>query len=155
MAVMAHPKLEIRSLIPPFELLSAEGQAVNVWQFKQWNNLLLLFLPGADCPGCMEFLDGLKRDYHQYHEERTVALVIVRGGVHEAVNLRDRLDPPFQILYDPEGHVTEQYAYQTPAVFVTDRFGELKAEWIARDGRFPSQKDVMDVIELINLECPE
>ncbi len=154
-ATIAHPKLEVRSLVPPFELLSAEGQAVNIWRFKQQKNLLLVFLPDADCPGCMEFLDSLVREYHQYHEERTEALVIVKGDADAAVHLTDRLNPPFHILYDPEGHVTQQYTYETPAVFVTDRFGELRAEWIARDGRFPTQKDILDTVDLINLECPE
>lgn len=154
-ATIEHPKIEVRSLIPPFELLSAEGQAVNLWRFKQQSNLVLIFLPIPDCPGCTEFLDVTKRNYHQYHDERTVALVIVRGDADAAVSLRDRLDLPFQILYDPDGHVTQQYAYETPAVFVADRFGELRAEWTAGDGRFPSQKDILDTVELINLECPE
>ena len=38
---------------------------------------------------------------------------------------------------------------------VDNRFGELRAEWFARGGRFPAQKEILDVVELINLECPE
>lgn len=56
MTAMAKPRLELRSLIPPFELPATDGRAVNIWQFKQKSNLVLVFIPGADCAGCTDFL---------------------------------------------------------------------------------------------------
>ncbi len=147
MAIATAPRLEIRTMIPPFELPSADGRSVNVWQFKQRQNLVLVFLPSLNCPGCAEFIESTSENAHEYDEEGTVVLLIVRSDIEAAV-----LHSPLEVLYDRDGRVTEQYTSVLPAVFVADRFGELQAEW---QGRFPSQKDILDAVELINLECPE
>jgi len=147
MAIATAPKLEIRTMIPPFELPSADGESVNVWQFKQQKNLVLVFLPSMSCPGCAEFVEKMDENCREYDEELAAVLVIVRSD-RDAIALRS----PLAVLYDRDGRVTEQYASSAPAVFVADRFGELQAEW---QGRFPSQKEILDVVELINLECPE
>lgn len=152
----AEPKLQVRTQIPPFQLMSADGQAVNIWDFKALKHMVLVFLPRSDCPSCIEFLRTAVNTYNQYEEERAVWLPVVRGNVEQAVAIRDAVQPPFPVLFDPEGKVTGQYTNVLPAVFVADKFGELYAEWfVGTTGIFPSQKDILDVVELINLECPE
>jgi len=156
MAVMLRPKLKLRSLIPVFQLMSADGRAVNIWDYKSRKNMVLAFLPASDCPECVEFLRSASNMYHRYEEENAVLLLIVRGGVESATALYDKLHPPFPILYDEIGEVTRRYTDVVPAVFVADKFGELYAQWIVGpDGFLPTQKEILDVVELINLECPE
>jgi peroxiredoxin len=149
-------KLNPRQMIPPFELMSADGNAVNICDFKGRKNMAIFFLPGGDCPVCTEFLHTVVNAYHHYEEENTAVLPIIRDGVERAVALRDELKPPFPILYDEMGKVTAQYTDRVPAVFVVDRYGELYAEWVVGPGgSLPTQKEILDVADLINLECPE
>lgn len=156
MAVAVEPKLKPRTMIPVFQLMSAEGKPVNIWDYKGRRNMVLAFLPQADCAECLDFLQSVSRMYHRYHEENAVLLAIVRGDVGSATGLYDRLHPPFPILYDEIGEVTGRYTDRLPAVFVADKFGELYSEWvIGPAGFFPTQKEILDVVELINLECPE
>ena len=152
MVTALQPKLSLHAMIPPFTLPSVEGEPVSVWDFKGRANLVLAFLPGGDCAECEEFVHAVMDNSDAYREERTEVFGIVR----EAEAHFDELHPAFPLLYDETGEATEKYTDALPAVFVADRFGELYAQWIiGPDGLFPAQKRILDVIELINLECPE
>jgi len=156
MAITVEPKLKVRSMIPVFELTSADGRRVAIWNYKSRRNIVLVFLPVPICRACIDFLQSAGKTCHQYEEEDAVLLAIVQGDVDSATALREKLEPPFPILFDPAGQVTARYTTEVPAVFVADRFGELYAQWIVGpEGTFPSQKKILDVVELINLECPE
>ena len=156
MAAAVETKLKPGSMIPAFQLMSAEGRSVNTWDYKGRMNMVLAFLPGEGDAGSTGFIRSVAEMYHQYEEEDAVFIGIVDGGVERANSLRDELHPPFPILYDEAGEVTGSYTDALPAVFVADRFGELYAQWVVgAAGFFPSQKEVLDALELINLECPE
>lgn len=149
-------KLELRSMIPVFQLMSTEGQTVSLWDFKGRKNLVLVLLPGEECSECVGFLRLVKNSYSSYVVENAVCIAVVRGDIQKAQELHDQLDPPFPILYDPQGAATDRYTDRLPAVFIADRFGQLYAQWtIDPETDFPSQKRVLDIVELINLECPE
>jgi peroxiredoxin len=139
-------------MIPAFQLMSADGRAVNIWDYKGRENLVLAFLPGMPGLGDLEFLENVRKSYEQYEEENAEFLAVLRGDMETATALFDQMHPPFPILYDERGEVTARYTDDLPAVFVADKFGELYAEWICE---YPSQKQILDVAELINLECPE
>lgn len=156
MPAVTKPKLEVGSIIPFFELMSVEGRTVSIWDLRAKKNMVLVFLPAEDCPSCDDFLRSTALSYHRYETERADVLAIVRGTFEQAMSLRDRIRPPYPVLYDVTGAVTSRYTDELPAVFVADKFGELYAEWIVgRGGFFPAQKEILDIVELINLECPE
>ena len=147
--------ITVKSMIPVFELMSADGTTVNIWDYKGRKHMVLIFLPD-ECPICTEFLGSIANAYHQYEEDDAVVLPIVVGSRKQAVKLRDELNPPYPILFDEHGMVAERYTDRLPAVFVADKFGELYGEWIVgRGATLPSQKEILDVLDLINLECPE
>ena len=152
---VAEPKLKIRSMMPVFQLMTADGETVNRWDYKGRKHMVLAFLP-ADCPVCTEFLHIVSNAYHQYEEENAVFLPAIVGSREQAIDLRDELDPPYPILFDEHGKVAERYTDRLPALFVADKFGQLYAEWIVgRGGSMPMQKDILDVLDAIELECPE
>ncbi|MHB0913235.1 MAG: peroxiredoxin family protein [Armatimonadota bacterium] len=144
--------MEIGNMIPPFELMSTDGETLNVWDYKGHRNLALAFLPAVPCPDCPVFLDTAVRIYPQYEEEQTEMVVIVKGTQEQAIALKDRFHTPFPVLFDPTGEVTTRYADTVPSVVVTDRFGEVRAIWT---GKLPEHRQILDVVELANLECPE
>ena len=156
MIVASAPKLSLRTMVPPFELPSAGGGTISIWDYKGLHHLMIAFLPGGDCPECIEFLRAVSDEYPQYEEENTVVLAAIRDTESRANALHDQLQPPFPVLYGETGVVSDRYASSLPAVFVADKFGELYAQWIVGPGgSFPSQKEILDVLDLINLECPE
>jgi len=155
MAVTLMTKLTPGKLIPFFELPSAFGGSVSLWNLKAKKNMVLAFIPN-ECPICDEFLYTLTSAYYQYETENTQILVIVCGDEKAASRIQDEVGPPFPILYDADGRITGEYTDRIPAVFVADKFGELRRQFIPGPGEsLPSQKEILDVVELINLECPE
>lgn len=156
MSVGLQPKLTVGELMPPFTLPSTRGGNVSLWDFKELRNLVLVFLPGGDCAECEEFIHSLLDHAASYEEEWSAVLVVVRDTEWHANALLEKLHPSLPILYDKIGGVIETYTNCLPAVFVADRFGELLSQWIVGPGGlFPSQKEILDVVELANLECPE
>ncbi len=150
------PRLELETLIPPLRLPSAGGEEIDVWDLKGRKNLVLAFFPGGPCAECEEFVEAVKAEYEHYSEDNAVVLAIVRDAEWHAALLQDRFQPPFPVLYDKSGDMMARYTRCLPAVFVADKFGELYAQWIiGPGGKFPAQKEILDVLDLINLECPE
>ena len=155
MTAAAEPRLKLKSMIPVFELMSVDGKTVNVWDYKGRKHMVLAFL-APDCPLCTEFLQMIARAYHQYEEENAVFLPVIVGRREQAEALQDELHPPYPILFDQHGKVAERYTDRLPAIFVADKFGQLYAEWIVRPGEeLPTQKEILDVLDAIELECPE
>ena len=155
MAAIAEPKLGVRSMIPVFQLKSTDGKTVSIWDYKGRKHVVLAFLP-PECPVCMAFLRSVSDAYQRYEEENAVVLPIIIGSQEQAVSVHDELQPPYPILYDEHGKVGDRYTDRLSAIFVADKFGELYAKWNAGRGEsFPSQKDILDVLEAIELECPE
>lgn len=129
---------------------------MRIWDYKGRRNMVLVFLPAESCPECSNFVSGAAASYDSYDEENAVVLAVLTGDLEEAVAFRDELKAPFPMLYDPQGWVTARYTDWPPAVFVADKFGELYAEWtVGHGGFFPTQEEILDTLELINLECPE
>ncbi len=149
-------RLEIKEIIPPFQLMSAEDKPVNTRSFKQKKNLILVFISAESRPDCIEFLRGMIGAHLEYQDEHTEALVVVRGDQQAANKLHKELHPPFPILYDAFGIVTNEYTDRLPAVIISDRHGRLYAEWIVGEGgSFPTHKELLDTIDLMNLEYRE
>lgn len=156
MAGTTETQLKLRTTIPIFQLMSAEGRPVSIWDYKGRKNIVLVFLTKDQWQLCLEFLRSTINVYHQYEEEDAIVLAIVQGNLADATALHHDLKPSFPILYDPDGKVTQRFTSHLPAVFVADRYGEVHAKWIVEPEKgFPTQKEVLDALDLINLECPE
>jgi peroxiredoxin len=95
-------------------------------------------------------------------ENETRALAIVAAPHNRASHLKDTLHLDFVMLADVDGSVhrsmgTEDPAHHIlPAVFITDRFGEVFAAYkVGRGESLPAIKEVLSWIEFINQQCPE
>ncbi|HET6456911.1 MAG TPA: redoxin domain-containing protein [Armatimonadota bacterium] len=155
MTAATEPRLKVKSMIPVFELESVDGKRVNLWDYKGRKHMVLAFLP-PDCPICLDFMEATADAYHQYEEEYAVFLPVIVGRREQAEALQDELHPPYPILFDQHGKVAERYADRLPAIFVADKFGQLYAEWIIEPGeQLPTQREILDVLDAIELECPE
>mgnify|MGYP005851464439 CR=1 FL=1 len=148
-------RLPNRAMIPVFGLPTADGGRVDLWELKRRKNVVLAFLP-PDCSRCEEFLNSVSGARDRYEEENAVFVAVIRGGGEEASEVQAAVRPSYPIAYDETGRVTGMYTDTIPAVFVADRYGELREQFVSEPGEeLPSQSRVLDVVELINLECPE
>jgi len=129
--------LTLRQLIPPLTARTATGNVVRAWDYKQKKSLLIAFLHG-DCPHCQSFAARLASRAAELLELDSVALVIFleapRAGIASA--------PPVIVATETTGRAAQEYlgtdafgplGLARVGLFVADRYGELFAQWEARD----------------------
>ena len=129
--------LTLRQLIPPLTVRTAAGDTVRAWDYKQKKSLLIAFLH-ADCPLCQAFAARLASRNAEFVERDSVALLISleppRWGVQTT--------PQVVLASDTNGRAAQEYlgtdsfgpmGLARVGLFIADRYGELFAQWEARD----------------------
>lgn len=129
--------LTLRQLIPPLTARTATGGTVRAWDYKQKKSLLIAFLH-AECPLCQAFAARVVSRRGEFVERDSAALLVAleppRWGVESS--------PPVVLATDTNGRAAQEYlgtdvfgplGLARLGLFVTDRYGELFAQWEARD----------------------
>lgn len=147
-------KLLEHDRIPNFLLKSVEDRMVGPQDYKEKTNLLIVFFD-LDCEECNDFLDDIAERYEDYKNENAEVLAIGEGSLEEVLETASARSLPFPILADPDGHVLNEFADSTPAVFVADRYGEIRMTRSKEDEHFPDQERIIQQLDLAELECPE
>ena len=130
--------LTLRQLIPPLTARTAAGQIVRAWDYKQKKSLLIAFLH-ADCSQCQPFAARLASRAAELLELDSVALIIFldapRGELTAA-------PPQVIVASETTGRAAQEYlganafgplGLARVGLFVADRYGELFAQWEARE----------------------
>jgi len=130
--------LTLRQLIPPLTARTAAGDVVRAWDYKQKKSLLIAFLH-ADCSHCQSFAARLASRPAELRELDAVALLIFL----ETPPARLPSAPPVILLAsETTGRAAQEYlgadafgplGLARVGLFVADRYGELFAQWEARD----------------------
>ena len=129
--------LTLRQLIPPLTARTVAGDVVRAWDYKQKKSLLIAFLHG-DCPQCQSFATRLASRPAELRELDAVALLIFL----ETPPARLSSAPPVILASETTGRVAQEYlgadafgplGLARVGLFVADRYGELFAQWEARD----------------------
>jgi hypothetical protein len=154
--------LRTREIIPPLTLHALDGRTVRAWDFKQKKSLVILFLH-AGCAACEDYLRRIAADSSAWKENGAVVLVALPGSPSRAAT--DFLPDNIIVGLDPSGRAADAYLGRdtlAPAgdvrlgVFVTDRYGELIAEWeIAASHEFPALATLRTHLERIEMACDE
>lgn len=150
-----------RQLIPPLSIHSPDGRIVRAWDFKQKNSLVIAFLDSG-CDLCADFLRRLAAHAPDLREKNAVALVAF-------------LESPPPILYEvlPKGifcgadfsgrsvrsflgrDALSPAGLRLRGIFVTDRYGELFAQWILPAHEFPPVAEIFSSLTQIEIACEE
>ena len=157
------PKLRLQEVVPHLNLPSSEGADVNIWDFKQRKNLVLIFHHGRNCPHCRNKLKELAEAYKEIQALEAEILAVSFDNFEDAKDLREEDELPFPLLSDQSGATTERFTFidesgnqPLPTVFITDRFGALRYQKIAREATdLPSAGEILNWLLLIETECPE
>jgi peroxiredoxin len=150
--------LTLRQLIPPLTARTLTGGTVRAWDYKQKKSLLIAFLH-ADCPMCQAFVERLVSRTSEFAERDSVAFLVTldapRWGVQPT--------PQVILATDTNGRVAQEYLGEDVfgpqglarvGLFITDRYGELYAQWESRDADgFPPVTDAFKWLTHTQLGC--
>ena len=152
--------VEIRQMIPPLTARAADGRVVQAWDYKQKHALAIVFLH-AGCRRCADYLERLSEVAAELKEREAVALVIFSETSAAHTNL------PAQIVVAADISGKSQRAFlgedvfssagqSLLGVFVTDRYGELRAQWSGRhEDALPQPGEILSVLSEAQMACEE
>ncbi len=153
--------LRIRQLIPPLTIHTPDGRTVRAWDYKQKRNLVIAFLD-TDCAPCDEFLRALAAGAAALREKDAVALVVFLE--QPSPRLTDSLPPAIIVGADMPGNSARAFlgedafasrGFVRGGVFVTDRYGELFAQWIIERHKFPAIAEILSALDHGEMACDE
>ena len=176
--------LTLRQMIPPLTMRALhatpqavgaplpEGRIVRAWDYKQKRALVIAFLH-HDCGDCCEWLAALRLAAAKLDEKDAAALVVFSSAPD--VRLCENVPANMALGVDVNGHsvaaflgkqALDRVGQRAVGVFVTDRYGELFAQWIAEvpaatTGRskdrplhgLPSLDEVLSCLTQIQMVC--
>ncbi len=161
--------LQLRQLIPPVTARTADGRLVRAWDFKQKKSLAIVFLRNEDVAlgGAAAATNHLPAELAARADElrrlEAVALVILPAPV--PASLAPRFPEEVVVAADVTGQSQRAFlgedAFGTAGLahvgaFVADRYGELVAQWVARDASALPGADVLfEWLSQVQIACEE
>ena len=151
--------LRIRQLIPPLSIHTPDGRTVRAWDFKQKKNLVIAFLD-LDCAPCAEFLRSIAARAAELRERDAVALVVFLEQPSRQVT--DGLPAEIIVGSDMPGRAARAFlgedafsarGFVRGGVFVTDRYGELAAQWPIEGHKFPELAEILSALDYVQTAC--
>jgi peroxiredoxin len=140
---------------------TVDGGTVRAWDFKQKKSLVIAFLD-SNCAPCEEFLVQLSQRASNFASHNAVVLVSLldppRLGVAESL--------PVNVIvgFDVSGRsaraflgddATSARSRTSRGIFVTDRYGELAAQWPTAGHDFPEVEAILTALRGIEIACEE
>lgn len=153
--------LRNRQLVPPLTIHTPDGRTVHAWDYKQKKNLVIMFLD-TDCGPCEEFLRALVASAAALREKEAVALVVFLD--QPARRLTDSLPPGIIVGSDMPGNSARAFlgedafasrGFVRGGVFVTDRYGELFAQWTVERHKFAAIAEILSALDHVEMACDE
>ncbi len=161
MAEIEARNLEMEKVVPDFILPAVSGKQVSPREFKQRANLVIVYLDLDRCGKCVDYLRELADNYHVYRELETEIIAVSPQSISDLQSKTGTMGLPFPVLSDEQGQVRRVYLESQASrliggIFVTDRFGALRAQILAQgEADLPNQQTILDWLNLIEMECPE
>lgn len=158
-------KLKEDEIVPYFKLPSSQDVDIDLWQYKQRKNLVIVFHHGSNCVFCQRKLGEYAKIYEKARGFQYLAeiLAISFNNINEIKDYVKRASISFPLLSDVKEKITEKYTHKDktrnspyPSIFITDRYGALHYQKIAPEANnLPDGDEVLSWLLGINMECPE
>ena len=151
--------LRIRQLVPPLNIHTPNGRTARAWDYKQKKNLVIAFLD-ANCGPCEDSLRGLVAQAGELREREAVALIVFLE--QPTARLTDSLPAEIIVGSDTPGRNAGAYVgddalsargFARSGVFVTDRYGELAAQWPIECHKFPQLAEILAALDYVQMAC--
>jgi len=153
--------LRNRQLVPPLKIHTPDGRTLRAWDYKQKKSLVIAFLD-TDCGPCEEFLRALVANAAELRDKAAVALIVFLE--QPARRVTDSLPPGIIVGADMPGNSARAFlgedafasrGFVRGGVFVTDRYGELFAQWTIERHKFPAIAEILAALDHVEIACDE
>lgn len=162
MRYYAEQMIDAGEMLPEFRLPAAGGRSVQLWDYKQHQQLILLALHAPECLDCRQMLKTFASSYAAFREEETEILALFPAPLAAVEQAQQELHLPFPLLADERGETLRRLASSDEAgkpslaLLVADRFGAVYARYTAETTNgLPSPDLVLRDLEYIEIQCPE
>jgi peroxiredoxin len=148
-------------VIPAFTLPGADGMPHGPWDYKQRDNLVLLFTYSSEESETRGLLRTFAQHYAEFREEQCAVLAVSADTVIVNLHTQQVLNLPFPLLADPKGEVISRYTtwdsathMLTPSMVLTDRYGALYQQWQAKqEVALPPITELLASLQYLNSIC--
>jgi len=154
----------VGSSAPDFELPDQNNQNIKLSDFKDKQNVLLLFVRGDWCPGCHIMLRTYEVEKEKFGDKNIFLLAVGPDPVGVNFDMVSRLGIEFKVLSDEHLVATKQYGVQNPlkpphakvegiplpASFLVDKDGVIRyTSRPDRLGEFLDPKTIFPILEQV------
>jgi len=94
---------------PDFSLLSSGGDTVSLDKYRGAKNVVLIFYPGDETPGCTKQLCEIRDDYSKFEANNTVVFGVNGASAASHKRFIDNHTLPFPLLIDTDNRVAALY----------------------------------------------
>jgi thioredoxin-dependent peroxiredoxin len=119
----------IGSIAPDFSLVSEKGDTVHLAGFQGKKNVVLIFYPGDQTPGCTKQLCAIRDDYSQFEQKNAVVYGVNPAGKESHQKFIDKQHYQFSLLIDEGQKVAKLYGAKglmvKRTVVVIDKEGKI------------------------------
>ncbi len=158
---MEQPLLEPDSIIPAFSLPGADGMPHSPWDYKQRENLVLLFSQSAMMSESRGLLRMFAQHFQDFREENCAILAITTDTVIVNLEAQEALRLPFPLLADSQGGVIARYTTWDstdrkvgPCIVLANRYNALYRQWLAEhESELPSIQELLEGLHYLNSLC--
>ncbi len=144
---------------PPFSLPSTSNREISLWDYKQKNNLLLLFIGDRSIKLYEPIFTIITNEYSSLKKLKTETLVISLLPLHTLKEVKVKLQLKYQLLSYPSSRIAEKYGIDITKIFfkvlVIDRFCDIHYHQSIIELAEFSLKEFVDWIEFLENQCPE
>ena len=155
------PLLEKDQLIPAFSLPGADGMPHNPWDYKQRENLLLLFTQSTTTNEGRGLLRTFAQHFQAFRAEDCAILAITADTVIVNLEAQETLRLPFPLLADSKGGVISRYTswdntqrMLMPSIVLANRYNALYEHWITEhEEGLPSIEELLKSLHYLNSLC--
>jgi peroxiredoxin Q/BCP len=141
--------LLVGEVAPDFAVSDQNGKVVRMADFKGKNNVVMIFYPANETPGCTRQLCAARDSFDQYMAADAVVLGVNPASREDHLSFANNHNFPFSLLADTEGEVIRNYGCRgltgltTRTVYVIGKDGKVK---FAQRG-MPETEDILAALK--------
>jgi len=116
---------------PDFTVRDESGNEVALSKFKGAKNVVLVFYPGNETPGCTAQLCTIRDDWGKFEAKDTVVFGVNSASAASHSSFVDKHGFPFPLLVDADGAITRSYGSRSAlgitarTVYAIDKQGRI------------------------------
>ncbi len=101
--------LKIGSQAPDFKLVASNGDTVKLSDFAEKNNVVLVFYPGDETPGCTRQLCAIRDDYDKFEAKDTKVFGVNPASIDSHKKFVKAQGYQFSLLVDESLNTAKKY----------------------------------------------